>query len=143
MKMNRTEFKALVKECLVELLTDGLGDTTLTLENSEHRNNGNTNARRPNKSVTTSQQPSRPVLEAVKRVSAGNGIMDRIFADTAVNTLPTLTDEPDQGSLAAGPIVSPDAVSQAVSRSNPSELFGDDSVGRWASLAFTGSDKNS
>lgn len=74
MKIQKTEFKAIIKECLKELVAEGALD---------HMVNGML-AERSNilQQQTVMQDPR------IKMAAAGNPIMEQIFADTAVTSLP-------------------------------------------------------
>ena len=133
MKMKREELKSLIKECLVEILSEGLSDyiveskvkSKVFTEQRERRHDG----------VDTCQQMNdKRAVEARNRdlvnITTQDPMLQMMLADTVVNTLPTFMDE-GRHSIAR------DAVSQAVSDvDNPAELFGDEATGRWAALAL-------
>src|SRR5678815_2514786 len=101
MRVSRDQLKALIKECLIEILTEGLGggqpvQTTMPQRPiagvSEQKNRGP--RRSPafdpslDRPVSTGRAPTAALKEAVKREAGGNPIMEAIFADTARTTLP-------------------------------------------------------
>lgn len=82
MKMPKSEFKNIIKECLKELITEGALDHILTGVVSEQ-------------AMVHQQQlaSSNPIVKAAAmQTSGGNpqqaAIMEQIFADTVVNSLP-------------------------------------------------------
>lgn len=135
MKMTRSDLKQLVKECLVEVLSESLGvksqknvqtnnvPSSLTqLSQAKFANN--------NKALDTRiKEQKKPIIESI--VKTGDPIMDAIFADTAKTTLPTLVEAegmrtpPSQG-----------LAEKIVANTNPENLFGEDAAAKWASLAF-------
>jgi hypothetical protein len=74
MKIQKTEFKAIIKECLKELVAEGALD---------HMVNGVLAER-----STFVQQQALMQDPRIKMAAAGNPIMEQIFADTAVTSLP-------------------------------------------------------
>ena len=74
MKIQKTEFKAIVKECLKELVTEGALDHMV----------GGMLAERAN----ILQQRNVMQDPRIKMAAGGNPIMEQIFADTAVTSLP-------------------------------------------------------
>lgn len=130
MKLSRIELKALVKECLLELLAEGLGPVT-TPRVTERRA---AVQRRP------AAQPARPgpgraavpppVKEAIRRHSGGDPVLAGILADTAATTLPAMLEGERQG-----PVLG-DAAQRAVATVAPEQMFDTNAVGRWSQLAF-------
>lgn len=129
MKMTRDGLKALIKECLVEVLRDGLGaQAAVGVPTTE--------VRAPVQKKATRQQhhvnhPSAVVMEAVSREAGNSSVMRDILTDTAMTTLPQfISGERGQVVQGGGP------AELAVASSTPEELFGEESASRWASLAF-------
>lgn len=143
--MKRHELKALIKECLVELLNEGLGNT---IGRSNVQNNPfsgmseSTAPRKPGKrfdpKLDTPVAPTSALKAAVKEVAGGNSVLESILADTAKNTL-SKTVNSEKGFSSN----SPDYMTRVVNESEPEELFGEDAASRWASLAFNGTNKSS
>lgn len=139
MKMTRQMLKALVKEALVELLQEGLGNDVAVsqarLAVSEQRRVQPKPTNRFNPALDTPvRRPSSALNTAVIREAAGNPIMESIFADTARTTLPTMMANGDSGTQ--GGSSSPGIVQQEQFRGAPEEVFGEDVASRWANLAF-------
>ncbi len=157
MKMNKEQLKALIKECIVEVLSEGLGSrlvehagrpTGQVLQSGQV----STGLRRPPPSQAQrlafdpkldtpvnrgmGQSANTRVLEAaIKASSHGNSTMAAIFADTAATTMVEQSKyrEPTSaGSSQASHGIS--SVEQI--NGNPDEIFGEDAAARWADLAF-------
>lgn len=133
MKLSKSELKSIIKECLIELLNEGLGGsisqpaplfpkvpTVNSLSDSVRR-----------------QPPPKPapyLREAIIREAGGNKVMESILADTAASTLPKFLQAGDGKSPM--PSVGGGIVEQVVAQANPEDLFGDEATSKWASLAF-------
>jgi len=133
MKLSKFELKNIVKECLVEILSEGIG--------SPNSSRGN-QVIHSTKSTTSSalQQPQRKITpylsNAIKKESGGNKIMEMILADTAASTLPKMLEGDTKGKFTsqAGGLVE-----QALASAEPNEIFGEEVTSKWAELAFMGS----
>lgn len=145
MKMSRDHLKAIVKECLLEILSEGLGDIPqLSIRKqpstfAEHR------ARRMKQDydprldapVSPGRAPTMALKDAIKREAGGNPIMESIFADTARTTLPSQLAAGDSGPVTeggSGGFAKP--VQQEQFNGSPEDVFGDEVASRWANLAF-------
>lgn len=161
MKMSREQLKALVKECLLELLSEGLGDVTAPARRepipprvpiagraTEARARPSPSARRApefdprlDTPLGNGRQPTAALKAAIKQNAGGNPIMESIFADTARTTLPAqlahgdvgALPQPD-GSVSSGAPQGPSQQEQF--NGTPEQVFGEESASRWASLAF-------
>lgn len=137
-KVSRSMLKSIVKECLVELLAEGLsgGDTESLNESLSLRNT----VTKAEKTFTSSKVVNPRFEEKTKQVisqATKDPIMASILEDTAQTTLQeqNTADRPNQ--FTAKPI---DTYSQIVNESDPMEMFGGVS-NNWASLAFSDSKK--
>ena len=133
MPITKQQLKSIVKECLVEILSEGIGPSTKESiqEISSKRNSTKTSQvamPRRGQNVKYSQV----MAETIKREAGNNPVMAAIFADTAATTLPTMMNE----SVAQQP-QPVGSIERAVAQSTPEELFGDDVASKWAELAFT------
>lgn len=147
MKMSRDQLKALVKECLLELLSEGLGDVARLPARqaprapiagvSEQRSRA-----RPRQDYDPrldtpigSRTPTSALKDAIKREAGGNPIMESIFADTARTTLPSQLAAGDTGGMGGG--VAPTGPAQEEKfNGTPEQVFGEETASRWADLAF-------
>jgi len=162
MALTRGELKALIKECLVEILSEGLGNVQaatsrplppgrMPIQGSvrEGRANGRINGARRTPDfdprLDTPLPGGRKVTDTLKdqiRLNAGgNPIMESILADTAVTTLPTLVGDRSLGSAAvatAGGHTEAKTGIPQVEQINgrPEEVFGEEAASRWSALAF-------
>ena len=124
-KVSRSVLKSLVKECLVEILAEGLV--------------GANNQIKESKKVAAKRVPARRKKPRVKKDvipetimgMTDDPLMQSIFADTARTTLQEQTNAESTSRT-----VAPDAISQAVDQNDPADLFGA-AADNWASLAFS------
>lgn len=142
MKLTKSDLKTIVKECLVEILNEGVGLTSGQQPSTRfpapiHNQNALQISKRIPATPSHSRipQPSQSLREAIKRESGGNSVMESILADTAASTLPSFLQNDGRAqqipSTAGGGLVE-----QVVANANPEELFGDEVTSKWASLAF-------
>jgi hypothetical protein len=150
MKISRIALKAVVKECLLELIAElvagGEHPLPVRSERIERRRSpldlkSPAHARSASATVR-SVAPAPALREAIARESGGDPIMASIFADTAQTTLPRLikagvaaSASPD-GMENGGVAVPGDAAARAVAMHAPEQLFGNDVTDKWAHLAF-------
>ena len=147
-KITRSTLKGLVKECLVEILAEGL------LNESSKSNSSsvlNTLMESKNKKIPKKSPPNRPaldfirmnareteaeakIMENAKSLAAGDSMMAEIFADTAKNTLMSQQSaERNNGNAVRRS--HGDAATKAMVQSDPMDLF--EGAGNWAQLAFS------
>jgi hypothetical protein len=119
--ISREALKNIVKECLIEILQEGVGTI---------------GSRRPTSQVAETKKvapiPKRPrqspaLLNAIKEVSEGNALMAEIFADTAKTTLPNMLSEGSEGK--------PSLNNVEQFNGTPEAVFGE-AASTWADLAF-------
>lgn len=144
-KFTRDQLKNLVKECLVEILTEGLATSPVVVESSERRPLAQPRSRPsppPSRAMspalnsvvfgTKQQKPaaaprrSNPIIENIGSVTS-DPIMSQIFADTAATTL----QEQVQAESSRPGMVSGDELV-----GSPTDIFGE-SAQHWATLAFS------
>jgi len=129
MGITKQQLKSIVKECLVEILAEGIVTTKQQFSENAVK------VVKPKQQVSRRGQNvkySQTIAETIKRESNGNSMMESIFADTAANTLPILMNE----SQYSQPQVPAGSIENAVAKSTPEQLFGDDIASKWAELAF-------
>jgi hypothetical protein len=154
MGLSRAELKIVIKDLLVEILSEGLGNVQAAASRPPAPGRVPISGiaeqkravarRRPDfdprldTPLLGGRMPTAELKEAVKRNAGGNPIMQAILADTATTTLPTLlandrqlgqNEMPDEGTA--------HGVSQVEQiNGTPEEVFGEEASGRWADLAF-------
>lgn len=124
-KVTKSQLKSIVKECLLEILKEGLGNSLLNI-------NQETTVPKNVSEKLTRKSPSGSLLTAIKAESRGNPIMAEIFADTAANSLPQMLSERSGNSPSA----------DEKFYGNPEDVFGDEVSSKWANLAFSNPVKN-
>ena len=161
MKLNKNLLKSIVKECLVEILAEGLvqgnqasGQKKLALKETIQKRSiaglGRVNESQK-RSVQKNLQTQGSYLDQVnynqnldtrserdertKRIVSGitnDPIMSEIFADTANSTL---IEQKESSGRSTHPNRPADQAARIVAESDPVDLFGN-SAGKWADLAF-------
>jgi len=136
MKLTKQQLKDVVKECLVEILSEGVTPvrrnsqtSSPSLSESSFRDKSTT--KQNQKQQIVPDQQSRALYEAIRRESNGDPVMAEILADTAIKTLPAMQEAESRRQ----PIVT-GTVEKLVSESDPKNLFGEDVASKWAALAF-------
>jgi len=139
MKTTKNELKQIVKECLIEILAEGVGSAlpavnesrrvsqTAPLKKSVHPSEVS------RRSTDRMRMPSTALKEAIKLESGGNQMMAAILADTAAKSLPSMLESDTPGKFAPAPT---GAVEKIVASAAPEDLFGEEAASKWASLAF-------
>ena len=126
-KVSRAVLKSLVKECLVEILSEGLVGASEQIQESKK-----VAAKRKPAPVTKKRKVVKEAVipETIKGMT-DDPLMQSIFADTAKTTLR------EQMSAESNPrVIAGDSVSRIVDESDPAELFGE-AANNWAHLAFS------
>jgi len=148
MKTSREQLKLIVKELMVEILSEGLG-AAVQRASVPGRASGVAVSEKKNRfahnpaldtPISNKRVPSQALKEAIRQESGGNPIIADILADTAMTTLPAMLAHgdaatPQPGAAPAGP------VQQEHFNGDPEEVFGVD-ANHWANLAFAESPKN-
>lgn len=137
MKVSKEQLKSLIKECLVEILQDGIGEQ-LTESRKINVRQRQPLESQPQRQVVPSkprqQQPAHtPLSDAIVEAAGRNDIMKSIFADTAATTLPSMLEGDRPGYQAVGHSLEENVVHQ----SEPADLFGSEQVDKWSQLAFS------
>lgn len=142
MKISRDYLKGIVKECLLELLSEGLGSLSSPNKKvSEQRAVPVRSSVRPSSPLDAPRVVQSAALrEAVKQESGGDPVLESILADTAKTTLPGFLANDRGQAMPTGPGASPEQ--HVVSQTTPEQLFGEEAAGRWASLAFMDAPSN-
>lgn len=129
MKTTRSELKNIIKECLIEILSEGLGDSPRLSESLRTRS-------QLSSPRTDTRSPSPALREAVRRESGGDRVLESILSDTAASTLPQMLE--GEKSKRPAPI-GRGIAEQVVAAASPEDLFGEDTTSKWADLAFMNS----
>lgn len=140
MKVNREQLKALIKECLVEILAEGLGPLTEQKVASKPLMRESRVPRRTaldNVSYVAPQRQHVPQHnpEIIKSVTS-DPIMSSIFQDT-LNTTLVKQDASGHNQAKPAPAISGDLATRVAAESDPTELFGQEAASRWAQAAFS------
>ena len=142
MKLDKNLLKSIVKECLVEILAEGItgGDTNSLVESVQKV--------KSTKRVSSKDRIMKNILPPKQKVVNENfeknmrsvisnttqdPVMAELLADTAQTTLQEQNSADSGSRFAARPT---DSVSQVVAESDPTELFGG-AANNWAQLAFS------
>lgn len=142
MKISKSDLKHIVKECLVELLQEGLGGFASSTSSQVSYNN--TVKRSPYVENVDRQKfvPAASLRNAIKAESGGNKVMESILADTAKTTLPNmLRNDSGTGNANLSQPLNRGVAEQIVASVDPKELFGEDVSSKWADLAFAAAPK--
>tara|TARA_A100001515_G_scaffold79976_1_gene63486 strand:- start:621 stop:1118 length:498 start_codon:yes stop_codon:yes gene_type:complete len=158
-KLTKKVIKSIVKECLVEILSEGIGAPALLESNGDTRPGSRKSL---NSSVGERQKSSYRRRMGLDKIQFGNSeggevknenfeknikgaasamtsdpVLSSILADTARTTL-----QEQLGAESTGPggasipsSMAGDAAERIVANSNPEEMFGE-SASKWAQLAF-------
>lgn len=137
-KLKKSQLKGIVKECLVEILSEGIH---IDSENKKSASNSKNTQRARSSSLDNirfgqSRARSDELEENTSRVVSSmteDPILSSILKDTAKTTLQ------EQRMAEAGRSVQPgnykDVAASTVSSNSPEDLFGE-SASKWAQLAF-------
>ncbi len=143
MKITREQLKAMIKECIVEVLSEGLGPqkritetlrTGRVVQQSQMRQRP-FDARLDTPVVQKSSIHSNSVRSAIKASAGKNSVMEAIFADTAATTLMEQAAAGDTSSTGESSSRGVQTAMEHI-RGTPEEVFGEDTTSRWANLAF-------
>lgn len=140
MKISKKDLKLIVKECLVEILSEGLGNVLdrssfSSAEPSPRSVPGNlvTSQRRVAESLTYDQPTPAPVQSAVRELSAARPDLASIFEDTARSTLQAQAEAERGMNMSA---LRGDTAAKVAAAATPDQLFGEETMNKWAALAF-------
>jgi len=133
-KLLKSELKAIVKECLVEILSEGISTTNL-----EQRKQGHHKAQRRSAfdhvswaKETEREAPRVPDSREVASSLTSDPILAEVLADSQRTMMEQVQAENRGPAASAG-----DFAQRKVSNSDPMDLFSESS-NNWAALAFDG-----
>lgn len=134
MSITKNQLKLIVKECLVEILSEGIGSSVKTLIKEETKNNFQIKQQdnfRIKDQIDT-------IKEVIKREAGGSNIMADMLSDTAARTFSTTTGGNKNKFSQSSP---PSSVEELVASKTPKDLFGEEASSKWVNLAFAGMSK--
>jgi len=145
-KLLRSELKSIVKECLVEILAEGIGNSNVATNEYVNESNQESFKSAPKKHTLSSkrrksyldsmQMGSSKTNQNSKKTNLTNDpVLNELLADTAQTTLKEQV-AADSKNRMAGMSRPADAAAAEVSKSLPEDLFGGEAAGKWAKLAF-------
>lgn len=131
--MNRSQFKSLVKECLVEILSEGLNVASVSQPQLKVKAEA---VRRPRPALDSMRVGSPKTLstemkQVIKANAGNNDVMASILADTARTTLQEQKE--DMHHLVVG---GADAAALAIASKPLDNVFDEDTMNTWTALAF-------
>ena len=151
MKLTKNHLKLIVKECLIEILEEGVGQSKDRLAESRQprktkKRENTSNARsRVLDNISTNTQEKKiknsnfeKNVEKVATQMTSDPVLSSILADTARTTLQEQVEQSGPGGSAIPTAASGDAAARAAASSNPEDLFSGASA-NWATLAFSDS----
>lgn len=127
-KLIRSELKTIVKECLIEILSEGL-----LSEDNKKKAPQKSSQLKKNKRKKYMQPIVKENKKSVNTNLTDDPILNEMLADTAKNTLLEQVGADNAKNIIA---IQGDSAAKAADNSTPSELFGEASE-NWASLAFS------
>ncbi len=134
-KLSKTVLKGIVKECLIEILSEGIGsDSKKTITEhsmSKKRKKQKQSSSSRNYLDKISYQKRKP--KKVTTNITNDPILNEILADTASSTLQEQLSA--EGRKNTSVMVGGDAAAKIVNNTSPEELFGEN-ASKWAALAF-------
>ena len=131
MKLNKNILKTVVKECLLEILSEGIGTSQKkSQENVEFAIN---ESKKQKRRKTADLVRFEKNVKQTSNSLTSDPVLSSIFEDTAKTTLQEQINSPDA-------IVAGDRASYAAATNDPEDLFGE-SASKWANLAFSDSKK--
>lgn len=156
MKMTRQDLKGIVKECLVEILSEGLVSTQNSINESRAQRSPQQSQQkemqRTVRSTTADKISFLPRKEEIRNATApvsttrsqnlarsitSDPVLADILADTARSGMHTKMNESAAGVSHEQMVSSAgDMAAKTMLRSDPLDIFGE-SAEKWASLAFT------
>lgn len=131
-KITKADLKAIVKECIIEILSEGLGNSLSSVKRpvTSKQDSPYLEEKRARPQKQSSQLPQ--LHEFIKKEAGGNKIMEDIFADTAASTLPKML----QGEGRGPSPVKLTLEERIVDAVEPEDIFGKEEVSKWADYAF-------
>jgi len=150
MKLSRDELKGIVKECLVEILSEGLVGTKQQLDESRRYDSSPAQPKAqsiqnmrssvadkisflPRNNQNTPTQQPRVDRQAIREASS-DPMIQAMLADTALRGTPIMED--NRRGAESMIAVQGDVAAKAMLKSDPIDIFSE-SASKWATLAFS------
>jgi hypothetical protein len=159
MALTRSELKMLVKDLMVEILSEGLGNVQALKTTRPGgvpiagavREGRQPGRRRPeydarlDAPLAGGRKPTDHLKDQIRLNAGGNSVMEQILADTAMTTLPKLVGDRrlgaqslDEGASGGAATARGQGIPQVEQiNGRPEEVFGEETASRWADLAFS------
>ncbi|MAF25126.1 hypothetical protein CL634_06080 [bacterium] len=137
-KLTRSALKSVVKECLLEILTEGIAPEPLSeslIKKSPPRPTRVKNKKAAALDQTRVNQKNQNLVESL---SGTNSMMQDIFRDTLENTMAAQSSDAENSHLAQR-ATHGDAATKQMIEADPMNLF--EGANNWAALAFSATDK--
>ena len=149
-KLSKTALKSIVKECLVEILQEGLMSNTSDVQSLHEKKNISKRARDSQDiqrrigldkiSMSQDLQPNKDFEKNIENTAnqmTSDPVLSSILMDTAKTTLQEQVgaDRIGPGGVSLPSSAAGDAAARTASKSNPEDLFSE-SASKWADLAF-------
>lgn len=154
-KLRRSELKGIVKECLIEILSEGLTNNLSNIQESAgyefptYEKQKISNAPKRKKpayldNISFPSKDSREIQEKKKSIKnkvlnsnlTSDPILNELLADTATTTLQEQVAAESKGGM-SNVMVGGDQAAKIMHENTPEDVFGADSAGKWAQLAFS------
>jgi hypothetical protein len=133
-KLTRTGLKSIVKECLVEILAEGLASTGETLLESKTANVRKPKAKKAAPaSFNNKRTLSENLLNKINSTTS-DPILADILKDTAMNTLPNQVSA-DKNMSFVNRVSQGDQATKVMAESDPLDMF--EGASNWETLAFS------
>lgn len=136
MSISKQQLKSIVKECLLEILSEGVGSSINEAAKKKSFSADSRIVNHQNREIKN-RQFSSSMNEAIKKESMGNNVLANILADTAATTLPAML----EGDMSRGRLPPTGQIEKTVAAHTPEQLFGEDAASKWSQLAFAGNNK--
>ena len=131
-KLTKSALKGIVKECLIEILSEGIGSSETITESRRPARKKVTQRKKPSAQVINDDLFESAVNKTVNSIT-DDSIMKDIFADTARTTLQEQNKNDTSARVSGG---SPSSLSTANAGIDLDGLF-DSASENWSSLAFS------
>ena len=138
-KLTRSALKEVVKECLVEILSEGIaGNNKSLMAERKNLNSRSMHVKNKKASALDHMKINKKNESLLEAVAGNNDIMQDIFRDTLENTITAQSQAAEKSTIAQRAIHG-DAATKKMVGSDPMDMF--EGANNWATLAFSSEDK--